>query len=224
MGSALYSWSGGKDAAYALDVYGPENVDALLTTVNGESERISIHGVRRQLLEKQAEAMGLPLETFDTSDVETMADYDRLVSEFYRRETYGKVVFGDIFLEENRERREERASGEGLEAKFPVWGEDTTEMAQDILDSGFKAVVVRVNAEHFDSPSDFVGRRYDEEFLEDLPPTVDPCGENGEFHTFVYDGPVFDWPVLQGPLESHVGKEEVREIDGSSAHYVDIVP
>ncbi|MBW3601212.1 MAG: adenine nucleotide alpha hydrolase [Actinobacteria bacterium] len=189
------SWSGGKDSAFALhelrDRHGVEP-RALVTTVTEEYERVSMHGVRGQLLERQSAAAGVPLVRVGipphcTNDVYEARMAQALASTTLRG--VGAVAFGDLFLQDIRAYRERQLAAAGKTAAFPLWGRDTTRLARAVIDAGFRAVVVCVDPERLD-PS-FAGRSYDGRFLADLPPDVDPCGENGEFHTFVFDGPVF---------------------------------
>jgi uncharacterized protein (TIGR00290 family) len=193
----LVAWSGGKDSALALRAVLADpslQVEALLTTVTREYDRISVHGVRRSLLHSQVRALGLPLlemeipATCDNATYEAaLADALRIARE--RSDGVHRYVFGDLFLEDVRRYREERLAPLGMQPFFPLWGKHTGELARKFIDEGFRAVVVCVDSTLL-APS-FSGREYDESFLEDLPHGVDPCGENGEFHTFVYDGPLF---------------------------------
>jgi uncharacterized protein (TIGR00290 family) len=191
----LLAWSGGKDAALALHELQASKqyeVVALLTTVTEEYDRITMHGVRRILLERQARALGLPLDTVFISTATTEGEYGAKMREALQRHVDAGVccvAFGDLFLEEVRQYREENLAGIDVQGVFPLWKRDTTELAHSFVDLGFKAIVTCVDSEALDGS--FVGRSFDERFLSDLPPSVDPCGENGEFHSFVYDGPAF---------------------------------
>jgi uncharacterized protein (TIGR00290 family) len=196
---AFVNWSGGKDAALALfrlsrrqDV----QVRCLVTTLGAATRRVSMHGVREELLRAQAGGIGLPLRTIVLAEDAGMASYDRLMEETLRglaAEGIGHAVFGDIFLEDLRRYREERLEQVGMKALFPLWKEDSRDLLQSFLASGFRAVVCCVNAAVLDKS--FAGRIIDEAFIGDLPQGVDPCGENGEFHSFVFDGPLFSSPV-----------------------------
>ena len=192
---ALLNWSGGKDSALALHELVNNNsyeVAALLTTVTEDYDRISIHGVRRSLLEKQAQSLSLPLEIVSITKNATNEEYEAKMRETltrYKNQGVLSAVFGDIFLEDIREYREKNLSQVGMKAVFPIWKRDTSELARNFITLGFKAVVTCVDSHALDGS--FVGREYDERFLADLPSSVDPCGENGEFHSFVYDGPIF---------------------------------
>jgi uncharacterized protein (TIGR00290 family) len=195
----LLSWSGGKDATLALHELQASKhyqVTALLTSVTQEYDHITMHGVRRVLLERQARALSLPLHTVlisaDTTDEEYRAKMREALQEHVDAGV-SCVAFGDLFLEDVRRYREENLAELDLQAVFPLWRRDTTELAHSFIDAGFKAIITCVDGQHLDGS--FVGRRFDEQFLADLPPSVDPCGENGEFHTFVYDGPIFSHGV-----------------------------
>jgi uncharacterized protein (TIGR00290 family) len=196
--SAL-SWSGGKDSALALHDLrqrsGPA-LRALITTVTADYERISMHGVRRELLCRQARAVGLPLV-----EVEIPAGCSNDVYEQRMREALTEapltdaqtIAFGDLFLADIRAYRQQRLSQVGKEAIFPLWGRDTGALAREFIAAGFEAVLVCIDPRRLDRS--FAGRRFDAELLADLPPDVDPCGENGEFHTFVHAGPIFSAPI-----------------------------
>ncbi len=199
MKKILLAWSGGKDSSLALHKIregGELNVAALLTTVSEDYDRVSMHGVRRELLEIQVRALGYPLETVlipKTSTNETYEARMRTVLEKWARRGVTGVAFGDLFLEDIRAYRERNLDQVGMEALFPLWGSDTAGLARRFVDLGFRAIVTCVDGEALSG--EFVGREYDEQFLRDLPDSVDPCGENGEFHTFVYDGPLFPEPL-----------------------------
>jgi len=193
----LVAWSGGKDSALALRAVLADPtlaVEALLTTVTREYDRISVHGVRRSLLHAQVAALGLPLIEMEIPADCSNAAYEASLTEALcaARERNGRVrrcVFGDLFLEDVRRYREERLAPLGMQGIFPLWGQDTRSLARAFLDDGFRAVVVCADSTLL-APS-FSGRMYDASFVADLPRSVDPCGENGEFHTFVFDGPIF---------------------------------
>jgi len=191
----LVSWSGGKDSALALHgigVQGDFEVAALLTTVTEEYGRVSMHGIRRILLEQQAESLGYPLEPVLVSRKASNEEWESRIQEVlekHREQGVTAVVFGDIFLEDLRTYREENLDRVGLRGVFPLWKRETVELARDFIGLGFRAVVTCVDTEALNR--EFSGREYDSRFVTELPAVVDPCGENGEFHTFVYDGPVF---------------------------------
>lgn len=199
MKKAVLNWSGGKDASFALYKVQLEktyDVAMLLTTVNADFDRISMHGVRRSLLIEQAKSIGIPSITVEIPAAVNMAEYDQLMKSklsTLSSENVQTAIFGDIFLEDLRKYREEKLAEANFKGHFPLWKIPTAELAVDFIKSGFKAIVVCTNAKMLGE--EFVGRDYDESFLADLPSNVDPCGENGEFHTFVWDGPIFDSPV-----------------------------
>jgi uncharacterized protein (TIGR00290 family) len=190
----LLSWSGGKDSSLAL--YNAQKlgyeIRALITTITRDYDRISMHGVRRVLLEKQAKSLGIPLEEVFIWDGIKNEDYESIMEKVmrkYKNLGISSVIFGDIFLEDVRNYRERNLAKIGMSGIFPIWGKDTRELAREFIELGFKAVITAVDGNVLDGK--FVGREYNKDFLEALPKNVDPCGENGEFHTFVYDGPIF---------------------------------
>ncbi len=199
MKKAYLNWSSGKDAALALYKIlnrGEYSVEKLLTTVNSEIDRISMHGVRTELLKSQAAQLGLQLEIVGLNGNVPLSLYNQVMdtqTAKLRNEGFEYSLFGDIFLEDLRKYREEQLDKVGLKPVFPLWKIDTLELMQEFLEVGFKAIVVCVNSRLLDRS--FCGRILDREFLSSLPAGVDPCGENGEFHTFVYDGPIFKEPV-----------------------------
>ncbi len=191
----VLAWSGGKDSALALyEVLnsGSYEVLKLLTTIAKDQDRISIHGVRRVLLEQQAKALRLPLEELFLPKGASNAEYEVELLKALKRHhdnRVSSVVFGDIFLEDIKKYREKILAKAGLKGVFPLWKKDTKHLARVFINLGFQAVVTSVDSNVLGK--DFAGREYDEMFLSDLPFNVDPCGENGEFHTFVYNGPIF---------------------------------
>ncbi|MCC3152156.1 diphthine--ammonia ligase [Hymenobacter sp. BT770] len=196
---AIFNWSGGKDSALALyKVLQGEQYDVLelLTTVSEPYQRISMHGVRVALLEQQAASLGLPCRQLLLPEMPTMEAYEQLMTatlgDLQRRGATASI-FGDIFLEDLRRYREDQLARFNLKAVFPLWGQPTAALIREFIGLGFKTITTCVNEKYLDQS--FVGRVIDEEFLRDLPTNVDPCGENGEFHTFVYDGPMFRQPV-----------------------------
>jgi uncharacterized protein (TIGR00290 family) len=206
----LLSWSGGKDCTLALHELRASpvvEVAGLLTTIGEKDGRIAIHGVHRELLERQARALGLPLHLVPIPDACPNAVYEARVAAAlapHRDRGVRRVAFGDLFLEDLRAWRERQMAAVGMEPLFPLWGRETAGLARDVLRLGFRAVVVAVDTRALD-PS-FAGRSFDDGLLGDLPPGVDPCGENGEFHTFVHAGPVFREPVA-----FRIGGVEVRD-------------
>jgi uncharacterized protein (TIGR00290 family) len=209
---AFFNWSGGKDSALALfyaqkaDEY---SVQRLLTNVNGKHRRISMHGVREELLELQADAIGLPLKKNILPEQPSMNEYENKMNDLLKdlqQEEFTHSIFGDIFLEDLKKYREEQLSKLGINAVFPLWKRDTTELLHEFIDLGFKTILVCVKAEVL--PHDFAGRIIDRDFLKDLPSNVDACGENGEFHSFVFDGPIFKKPV-----DIKIGEKVYREYE-----------
>lgn len=196
---AYFNWSGGKDSSFALyTLLQEKSVDIryLVTTVNSEHQRISMHGVRRELLHEQARLIGIPVHEILLPDSPSMSSYENAMEAGLRpilEEGIRHCVFGDIFLEDLRAYREQKLAEIGVQGIFPLWKQDTRALVERFIDLGFKTVVVCVQADKLDES--FVGRTIDRDFLNDLPDNVDPCGENGEFHTFVYDGPIFTRPV-----------------------------
>ena len=196
---SFFNWSGGKDSALALyHILKNKNysVDKLLTNINHQHRRISMHGVREALLEQQAAAIGIPLQKLLLADQPSMNEYEnqmRRTLNDLQQQNFTHSVFGDIFLEDLKKYREEQLAKVGMTAIFPIWKRDTTELLHEFIDLGFKTIVVCVNEKHLDKR--FCGRIIDTNFINDLPRDVDVCGENGEFHTFVFDGPLFSRPV-----------------------------
>ena len=195
----ILAWSGGKDSAFALhelkksDEY---EVAALLTTLTADYDRTSMHGIRRTLLEKQVESVDLPLEKVLISKKSSNEEYEskmREVLEKCKKNGISSAAFGDIFLEDVRKYRIGNMSKVGMEAIFPLWKKDTKTLSRAFIDAGFKAITTCVDSKHIDKR--FVGRAYDNAFLSELPSDIDPCGENGEFHSFVFNGPMFRKPI-----------------------------
>lgn len=195
----IVAWSSGKDSALALyEVLnaGSYEVIALLTTVTWDYDRISIHGVRRVLLEQQATALRIPLEEIFIPKGASNVEYESELLKALRRHrdnSVCSVVFGDIFLADVRKYRERLLAEIGVKGLFHLWGKSTRLLASRFIKLGFKAVVTSVDSTLL--TKDFVGQEFDETFLSRLPANVDPCGENGEFHSFVYDGPIFNEKV-----------------------------
>lgn len=199
MHKTYFNWSSGKDSSLALHkiFQDPEyQISKLITTVNSDYKRVSMHGLRIELLEQQAQSLGLPLHKIEFPAQINMEDYsNKMRTEVtqLRSDGYTHGVFGDIFLEDLRAYRDEQLAEVGIKGVYPLWKQETKVLLQEFIDLGFKAITVCVNAKHLDEH--FCGRVIDASFIEDLPDTVDVCGENGEFHTFVYDGPIFKKPI-----------------------------
>ena len=207
----LFCWSGGKDSAMALHSLlqrSDTHVVALLTTVTEGYERISMHGVRRELLDRQVQSIGLPLHEVRIPPQCVNPIYEARMEEALRvhlENGVQTVAFGDIFLEDLRAYREKNLARMGMTALFPIWKRDTRELIRSFHANRFRAIAVCVDSKVLD-PS-FAGRELDEAFFRDLPPQADACGENGEFHTFVFDGPIFHSPI-------HVRTGEIVNRDG----------
>jgi uncharacterized protein (TIGR00290 family) len=212
------SWSGGKDSALALWTMREQGVEpaALLTTLTEDYDRISMHAVRRELLESQAAAVGVPLVEVLIPAACVNEVYEERMAAALDSPPLAEVeefAFADLFLEDIRAYREERLSSIGRRATFPVWGRETAALAETFIDAGFEATLVCVDPRQIDAS--FCGRAFDADLLRDLPEGADPCGENGEFHTFVTAGPIFSAPV---PVEHG----ETVERDGFVFH--DLLP
>ena len=215
----LFCWSGGKDSALALHALRQRDdlrVTALLTTVTETYDRISMHGVRRELLEQQAASIGLPLHEVRIPPQCVNPIYEARMEEALRvhyEAGVRKVAFGDIFLEDLRAYREKNLARIGMTALFPIWKRDTRELIHNFHTAHFRAIAVCIDPRVLDRS--FAGRELDEPFFRDLPATVDPCGENGEFHTFVFDGPIFHHAIA-------IRTGEV--VDRDSFIYCDLLP
>ena len=208
---ALLSWSSGKDSAWALHVLRQQDsvrVVGLVTTLDEARRRVAMHAVRLELLQRQAEAVGLPLRVINIPEPCSNAQYEqamRAVLEEARHQGVDGMAFGDLFLQDIRDYRETKLSGTGVTPLFPLWGLSTDDLARRMISEGLRAVLTCVDSRQL-SP-EFAGRQFDEQLLEDLPAHVDRCGERGEFHTFAYAGPMFSQPLV-------VEVGEVVERDG----------
>lgn len=206
MKRVLLSWSSGKDCAWALHLLRQQpdiEIVGLLTTINTQFDRIAMHGTRRAVLEAQAAAAGLPLWQIPLPWPCSNEIYERQMSQACQRaiaERVSAIAFGDLFLQDIRAYREAQLQPTGLEPLFPLWDIPTNELARQMISGGLRAKVVCVDSRKLE-PS-FAGREFDAEFLRDLPDAVDPCGENGEFHSCVYDGPMFFRPISLGQGET----------------------
>jgi uncharacterized protein (TIGR00290 family) len=195
---------------------GKYEVAALLTTMTRDFDRVSMHGVRRTLLEMQGEAIGLSIEKVWIGRNASNEEYEsqmKAVLEKYKMTGVRDVLFGDLFLQEIRRYREERLAGIGMNGVFPIWKRETGALARRFVEEGFRAIVCCIDPKFLDRK--FCGMEFDEAFLSRLPPRVDPCGENGEFHTFVYDGPVF-----RNSIDVMVGEVVLRD----GFYFADILP
>jgi uncharacterized protein (TIGR00290 family) len=195
----LVSWSSGKDSAWMLHVLKQDpsvEIGGLLTTMNEQFDRVAMHAVRRRLLEAQADAAGVPLRTVQLPWPCTNEQYEermRVAVAQAVAEGFTHVAFGDLFLEDVRKYREQKLAGTGLAPLFPIWGIPTDALADLMVDSGLRSVLTCINPKHLDRS--FAGRQFNRELLDDLPAGVDKCGERGEFHSFAWDGPMFNRPV-----------------------------
>lgn len=219
----LFSWSGGKDSAMALHALlrrpAEWEVVGLLCSVADEFRRVSHHGVREELLVAQAEAIGLPLDLlripFRNGPCKN-EDYEKLIGDKLQKYVDRGVLHvahGDLFLADLRAYRENNLARLGMTGVFPIWGYDTRQLVEEFEDQGFKSILCCVQGDKLDAS--FVGRQIDRSLLRELPAEVDPCGENGEYHSFVYDGPIF-----RRPVEFEVGTVVTRD----NRHYIDLVP
>lgn len=216
---AVFNWSGGKDSALALHKTiqsGDPDISCLLTTVNESFGRVSMHGVRSELLERQAKNIGIPLRKVMLPEMPDMPTYETIMGQHLlslKAEGIDAAVFGDIFLEDLRKYREDKMSEIGMKCMFPIWKIPTQQLIHEFIDLGFKAVTVCVDERFLDMS--FAGRIIDGAFVRDLPKNVDPCGENGEFHSFVYDGPIFKKPVAFSTGEI-VHRKYTRQVEGGN--------
>jgi uncharacterized protein (TIGR00290 family) len=219
MEKVLFCWSGGKDSAMALYQIQKNNryqVVSLLTTITKDYDRISMHGVRRILVEQQARSLGLSLHKVFISSSCSNEEYAAKMSqalEKFKQDGVKTVAFGDIFLEEVRKYREDNLAQLSMKGIFPIWGKNTAELVQSFLALGFKSVVSCINPKVMDKK--FLGRQLDKDFIAELPHNIDPSGENGEFHTFVYDGPIF-----KQRIDYSLGESVLR----NSFYFCDLIP
>jgi|SRR5665213_335972 len=205
-----FNWSSGKDSALALYYLLRDkkySVEHLITSINSHHNRVSMHGLRRELLQQQNEALGIPYSTIELPEEPTMAEYEVTMKEAVlqlQHNGFAYAAFGDIFLEDLKVYREQQLAPFNIQGVFPLWRRNTRELLSEFIDLKFKAILVCVNAVVLDES--FTGRIINRDFIDNLPPGVDPCGENGEFHTFCYDGPIFKEPV-----QFEVGEKIYRE-------------
>ena len=194
-----FNWSGGKDSSLALYYILQQksyDVSLLLTSVNAVHDRVSMHGVRRSLLELQSKSLNIAFTTIELPEEPDMATYEFILNEkicTLKQQGFTHAIFGDIFLEDLRIYREDKLKAVGIKAIFPLWNIDTAQLMNEFLAVGFKAIVICVNEQYLDKS--FCGRMIDDQFIKDLPEGVDVCGENGEYHSFVFDGPIFKNPI-----------------------------
>lgn len=207
---AFFNWSGGKDSALAFYHAQKDraySIEKLLTNINGKHRRISMHGVREELVDRQAESIGLPLQKIILPEEPSMQEYElrmrETMEEFYK-EHFTHAFFGDIFLEDLKKYREEKLAKACITPVFPLWKRNTVELMHEFIDLGFQSILVCTKAEVL--PQEFAGRIIDKYFLKDLPKNVDACGENGEYHSFVFNGPIF-----KNPIAIKTGEKVFRE-------------
>jgi uncharacterized protein (TIGR00290 family) len=214
---AFLNWSGGKDSAYCLYKALQQNINiqALVTSMNKSTNRVSMHGVRKSLLEKQAASIQLPLHTIELTEQPGMEEYEKAISQsnqILKEKGFTHAVSGDLFLEDLKIYRERLYEKDQFECLFPLWKTDTRQLLEEFISVGFKAVIICVNSSMLDQK--FCGRIIDHNFINDLPSHVDPCGENGEYHSFVFDGPIFTKPVL-----FELGEIVYKEYKGPTGFY-----
>jgi len=230
---AIFCWSGGKDSAYALYQVILENryeVKYLLTTVNKTYQRISMHGVREELLQAQASSLGFPLLKVEVEEGSN-AEYERQMEAVLlkaKAEGIEHVIFGDIFLEDLRAYREANLAKVEMHAVFPLWKRPTQDLARDFINQKFRTVLCCTNDAYLGE--EWVGREIDDAFLRELPSNVDPCGEHGEYHTFCFDGPVFRYPIsvhagerVYKPLELRIAEPSEKPVT-KGFWFIDLLP
>lgn len=222
----IFNWSGGKDSTLALHYALQDpllNISYLFTSINDSLDRISMHGVRTTLLKDQAESIGIPLYQLRLPEMPGMEEYDRAMHDHLSRlkaQGITHALYGDIFLEDLKLYRENKLSEIGLTALFPLWERDTAELLKEFIRLGYKTIVVCAREEL----KDFCGRVIDESFINDLPEGIDPCGENGEFHTFVFEGPIFKSPIKFELGEMVFKTFQTAEINTVGYWYIDLIP
>ncbi len=236
---AYMNWSGGKDSSLCLHriLNNPlYSVGCLLTSVNAVHDRISMHGVRRALLESQVRSIGLPLQTVELPEQPGMQEYELAMSEKVsglKNEGYTHAIFGDIFLEDLKKYREEKLGSLDIQTVFPLWKISTRELMEEFIATGFKAIIVCVNEQYLGKS--FCGRLLDGSFVRDCPANVDICGENGEYHSFVFDGPIFKSPVpftkgdivyrrYEAPQTSSAGNTRMDKASEYGFYFCDLLP
>ena len=196
---ALLSWSSGKDSAWALHVMrqkGEYEIVGLVTTINERYDRVAMHAVRVSLLQQQCDSVGIPSWKIPIPYPCSNEQYESAIKQLLEKakaEGISHFAFGDLFLEDIRQYREKQLANTGISPLFPLWKIPTDQLAREMVQSGLRAFITCVDPKQIDSS--FVGRIFDESFLNDLPPSVDPCGERGEFHSFAFAGPMFQWPI-----------------------------
>ncbi|HQH19267.1 MAG TPA: diphthine--ammonia ligase [Bacteroidales bacterium] len=199
MAKAIFNWSGGKDSAlalYKIQIEKKIEVSSLLTTLNKKNKRVSGHGIRESMLDLQSKNMSIPINKIFLPEDVSNETYEKMMKEYWEKkknEGINYCISGDIFLEDVKEYREKQLSMMDIQSVFPLWKMNSNDVLKEFIDLGFKSIVVCINEKYLDSS--FVGRIINADFVADLPPNIDPCGENGEYHSFVFDGPIFKKPV-----------------------------
>lgn len=230
-----FNWSSGKDSALALyHLLNDEkySVEKLITTVNSHYNRVSMHGLRKELLLAQTNALDTPASLIELPEMPSMAVYEQKMTETISRlksEGFTHAAFGDIFLEDLRKYREDQLAKQDFKAVFPIWNKNTKALLNEFLDLGFKTIIVCANSKYFGE--DFVGTTIDKHFIDNIPKEVDPCGENGEFHTFCFDGPIFKHSI-DFKIEEKVYREydhpntddSIYDSDKYGVWYCDLLP
>jgi uncharacterized protein (TIGR00290 family) len=213
-----FNWSTGKDSALALYYLLQDtnyDITKLVTTINGKHNRVTMHGLPVNLLKAQVKAIGIPLQTITLPEMPSMAEYERTMTKTItdlKNEGFNHTVFGDIFLEDLKAYREQNLKPFNIKALFPLWKKDTKVLINTFIDLGFKAVIVCANSKYFSEA--FVGQTITKELINNLPKDVDVCGENGEFHTFCFDGPIF-----KAPVPFSIGEKVYREYDAPNKEH-----
>lgn len=228
MKKTFLNWSSGKDCAMALHLMqqsGKYDVQKLFTTVGEAEKRVGMHGLREEVLKRQAAAIGLPLEIAYLPKDDSHEAYNQLMRKCMNQlksEGFVCAAYGDILLEDLRAYRERQLSEIGMQAHFPLWQKDTENLLIDFIEKGFKAIVVAASDNHFDHS--ILGKEINSNFLRQLPKGVDPCGENGEFHTFCYDGPIFkhavDFKLSDKVVKSYPNPQAGKDLQ---FHFIDII-
>ncbi len=220
---AVFNWSGGKDSALALTKIlqeGTYEVVTLLTTISQESKRSSLHAIPTNLLQKQATCLGIPIRLVELTEKASLRSYEETMKQAitpYLQAGITHFIFGDIFLEEIKKYREQQLSPYGIQVIEPLWGKTSQEIIAEFLDSGLQTIIITTEADKLDDT--YIGRKLNRDFLKDLPPGVDPCGENGEYHTFCYDGTIFQQPVTFSLGQPQKETLHIQTKDGKETTY-----
>ena len=228
MKKAYFNWSSGKDSSLALYEIKKDaslSIEQLVTSVNSHFNRVSMHGLRISLLQQQADAIGIPLDLIELPQNPSMEEYNELLTakiKDYQNKGFEHCIFGDIFLEDLRTYRENQLKPYGITTSFPLWKKDTSSLIKRFIALGFKAIVICINSQKLEHS--FLGRVIDEDFINDLPNDVDPCGEHGEFHTFCYDGPIFKRPIVFDKGEETYRTYPINDSETIGYWFLDLIP